>query len=286
MVCLTKSFSTEQTMDAVVVKSAPGGVREAGGRGLRQARRRKALGPVVRAGHVVLCVVTVANLGIAVFNMVTIQLLWQARTAGAGGQENGTGVTPGVTAAQTSDGGRNCSKDCLQWQRADVLQSNSSFHVPVAHLAGLTGLQEPPSQAGSISTIRDWQVDPGGSSAWAHGMDVTSRQNIVVPLTGYYYVYNQLQFRQTSQGGADEQTLHLTHIVLRQSGSSAVASRLLIGRATKKVSSQDGSWYRTSYVGGVFLLKAGDVLYVDVTNFDKVNPQESGTYFGAYLVSL
>ncbi|XP_066266398.1 tumor necrosis factor ligand superfamily member 15-like [Branchiostoma lanceolatum] len=117
-------------------------------------------------------------------------------------------------------------------------------------------------------------------------MEVTSHQNIVVPLTGYYYVYNQLQFRQTSQGGANEQTLHLTHIVLRRSGSSAVASRLLIGRATKKVSSQDGAWYRTSYVGGVFLLKAGDVLYVDVTNFDKVNPQESGTYFGAYLMSL
>ncbi|XP_078693596.1 tumor necrosis factor ligand superfamily member 15-like [Branchiostoma floridae x Branchiostoma belcheri] len=281
MVSFTKVFSMDPAMEAIPVKSPPGGVRYAGGRGLRQARRRAQVAPVVRAAHAVLCLVTVANLGMAVFNTVNIQRLWQACTAGE--EEHGTGVATGVTAAQITEHEVNCSKDCLPWQRQ---QGNSSLHVPVTHLAGLTGLQDPPSQEGSISTIHDWQVDPGGSSFWAHSMDVTSRQNIVVPLTGYYYVYNQLQFRQTSPGGADERTLHLTHIVLRRSGSSGVASRLLIGRATKKVSTQDGAWYRTSYVGGTFLLKAGDVLYVDVTNFDKVNPQESGTYFGARLLSL
>ncbi|XP_019615815.1 PREDICTED: tumor necrosis factor ligand superfamily member 15-like [Branchiostoma belcheri] len=275
MVSFTKVFSMEPAMDAIPVKSPPGGVRYAGGRGLRQARRRAQVGPVVRAAHAVLCLVTVANMGMAVFNTVNIQRLWQACTAGGGG--HGTGVETGVTAAQINEQAGNCSKDHPRC---------SSLHVPVAHLAGLTGLQDPPSQEGSISTIHDWQVEPGGSSFWTHGMDVTSRQNIVVPLTGYYYVYNQLQFRQTSPGGADERTLHLTHIVLRRSGSSGVASRLLIGRATKKVSPQDGSWYRTSYVGGTFHLKAGDVLHVDVTNFDKVNPQESGTYFGARLLSL
>ncbi|XP_066267871.1 tumor necrosis factor ligand superfamily member 6-like [Branchiostoma lanceolatum] len=176
------------------------------------------------------------------------------------------------------------SRDCLPWQLpavGDVIERNTSFYLPVALLAGRTGLQ-----SATGGRIYDWQAGGGGASYLAHGMEYSPEEgSLVVPLTGYYNIYCQVQFTDTPQEVVtDTASPHLSFSVY-QLPRSPPAYRIMTGGGTVHTVLEGGAWAKTSYVEGVFRLQARDHLYVTVSDLGRVNPYEYATYFGAFLVS-
>ncbi|XP_035665200.1 tumor necrosis factor ligand superfamily member 6-like [Branchiostoma floridae] len=109
--------------------------------------------------------------------------------------------------------------------------------------------------------------------------------SLVVPLTGYYNIYCQVQFTHTPQEGTtDTGSPHLSFSVY-QLPRSPPAYRIMTGGGTVHTVLEGGAWAKTFYVEGVFRLQARDHLYVTVSDLGKVNPYEYATYFGAFLVS-
>ncbi|XP_019627810.1 PREDICTED: tumor necrosis factor ligand superfamily member 6-like [Branchiostoma belcheri] len=138
----------------------------------------------------------------------------------------------------------------------------------------------------SPSRIVDWQSGGGGASYLAHGMQYSREEgSLVVPLTGYYNIYCQIQFRHfPPEGATDTGSPHMSFTVY-QLPRSPPAYRIMTGGGTVRTVLEGGPWAKTFYVEGVFRLQARDHLYVTVSDLDKVNPNEDVTYFGAFLVS-
>ncbi|XP_035693699.1 tumor necrosis factor ligand superfamily member 6-like [Branchiostoma floridae] len=220
-------------------------------------------------------------------SLVSLTLTLQERQAFAHG--NGPGSSTSTQTVSPDGPGRPTpctSRDCLPWQLpavGDVIERNTSFYLPVALLAGRTGLQ---SATAEPARIYDWQAGGGGASYMAHGMRYSPEEgSLVVPLTGYYNIYCQVQFTHIPQEGApDTGSPHLSFSVY-QLPRSPPAYRIMTSGGTVHTVLEGGAWAKTFYVEGVFRLQARDHLYVTVSDLDRVNPYEYATYFGAFLVS-
>ncbi|XP_078694996.1 tumor necrosis factor ligand superfamily member 10-like [Branchiostoma floridae x Branchiostoma belcheri] len=230
------------------------------------------------------CVTLLIAVGVSV---TSLAITLHYRRVLQGGE---TGASSGVSLQTVSPDGTGESKpctsrDCLPWHLpavGDVIERNTSFHLPVALLAGRTGLQA----ASGPSRIVDWQSGGGGASYLVHGMRYSREEgSLVVPLTGYYNVYCQMQFRHfPPEGATDTGSPHMSFTVY-QLPRSPPAYRIMTGGGTVRTVLEGGPWAKTFYVEGVFRLQARDHLYVTVSDLDKVNPNEDVTYFGAFLVS-
>ncbi|CAH1245798.1 FASLG [Branchiostoma lanceolatum] len=139
--------------------------------------------------YTAVCVVLVTTVALSVASLVVT--LHEQRYLQGGEDGASSGGSLQTVSPSGSGASKPCnSRDCLPWQLpavGDVIERNTSFYLPVALLAGRTGLQ---SAAGG--RIYDWQAGGGGASYLAHGMEYSPEEgSIVVPLSGYYNIYCQ-----------------------------------------------------------------------------------------------
>ncbi|XP_078694515.1 tumor necrosis factor ligand superfamily member 10-like isoform X2 [Branchiostoma floridae x Branchiostoma belcheri] len=113
---------------------------------------------------------------------------------------------------------------------------------------------------------------------------------IRVPVDGLYYVYSQLYFRHVRPHAADgspaadtgdHQLLHSTY---KKSATYPEKQEIMKSARTRCWSKDSQYGLLSSYQGGVFQLRAGDRLFVQVSNVAMVSFEEAASYFGAFMI--
>lgn len=151
--------------------------------------------------------------------------------------------------------------------------SLESSQRPSAHLTGYTRHTQNSPRAG---IIRNWEDDQGH----AHKIGGMQYQDgeLVISMSGRYYVYSQLYFQ------VEDDRPHLIHYVhLNRTGNAEVIMRSVTSRCRAKKSKV---YLYSSYQGGVFELQNGDHIMVGVSedNTQAIAKYESASYFGAFLI--
>ncbi|XP_066266751.1 tumor necrosis factor ligand superfamily member 10-like isoform X3 [Branchiostoma lanceolatum] len=159
---------------------------------------------------------------------------------------------------------------------------------PMAHLTGST--LDGPHSLGHVhsnqSTVRvkEWESNQGLATL-ANGMKYRDGY-IKVPVDGLYYVYSQLYFRymrddRQSRPADNHQLLHYTY---KKSATYRDKQEVMKSARTKCWSKRSQYGLLSSYQGGVFRLRAGDRLFVQVSNVAMVSFEEAASYFGAFMI--
>ncbi|KAK2566641.1 Tumor necrosis factor ligand superfamily member 10 [Acropora cervicornis] len=132
-----------------------------------------------------------------------------------------------------------------------------------------------------IGILKIWENNLG--FAHSSGGMAYSDGELIIPLSGRYYVYSQLYFQEAKKA-------HLIHFVHRsRNGTKTIIMRSVASRCHgQRASNGDKvkTFLYSSYQGGVFDLLADDRILVGVSEDNKgsISTGESASYFGAFLV--
>lgn len=115
---------------------------------------------------------------------------------------------------------------------------------------------------------------------------------IVIPESGLYFVYSQASYSVSCGADRDGEAAPLSHRILRHADS--IGGKVpLIGGIRSACQSAGGSeageaaghgWYNTIYLGAVFKLKEGDMLWTETNQLSKVEKEEGKTFFGVFAL--
>ncbi|XP_020618154.1 CD40 ligand-like [Orbicella faveolata] len=129
---------------------------------------------------------------------------------------------------------------------------------PSAHIEAVNKYLTVTYQANTV--IKDWSVSVPHSHL-AGGMKYHDGK-LTVPTSGRYYIYTQLYYLSTGR----------------------VIVRVNNNRVTMIHPLKSGTGQGALYAGGVFNLKAGDVISLEATYSTTVYMSASHSYFGAFLI--
>ncbi|XP_043927641.1 tumor necrosis factor ligand superfamily member 11 [Protopterus annectens] len=104
---------------------------------------------------------------------------------------------------------------------------------------------------------------------------------------GFYYVYINIGFRYHRSFGEKKHSSKgqpLLTYVFRKSMSRSDSILLMKGGSSRYWNSSAEYNFYSTYQGGVFMLKYGDEIYVNVTDASLVDREQSVSYFGAFKV--
>lgn len=124
--------------------------------------------------------------------------------------------------------------------------------------------------------LRHWENNLGYAHS-AGGMQYENGE-LIIPLTGRYYVYSQLYFQ------VEDDRAHMIHFVhLNRTGNQQVIMRSVTSRCRAKKAKL---YLYSSYQGAVFELHDGDHILVGVSEgyTKSISMGESASFFGAFLV--
>ncbi|KAI8508409.1 tumor necrosis factor (ligand) super, member [Branchiostoma belcheri] len=155
---------------------------------------------------------------------------------------------------------------------------------PMAHLTGSNKSAWVLRPKTALVKLRGWECDQGLATL-ANGMKYGGG-HIHVPMDGLYYVYSQLYFRYMKGGDDTRKHMQMLHYTFKRSDTYRVPQELMKSARTKCWSRHADYGLLSTYQGGVFRLRRGDRLYVAVSNnnVDLVSFEETGSYFGAFLI--
>ncbi|XP_035692261.1 tumor necrosis factor ligand superfamily member 10-like [Branchiostoma floridae] len=157
----------------------------------------------------------------------------------------------------------------------------------MAHLTGST-LDDPQlaldHTRGTVLRVKEWESNQGLATL-ANGMRYRDGY-IKVPQDGLYYVYSQLYFRYMGTGEGEQSTEEhqLLHFTYKKSVTYREPQQVMKSARTKCWSKRSQYGLLSSYQGGVFRLRAGDRLFVQVSNVAMVSFEEAASYFGAFMI--
>ncbi|XP_041095066.1 tumor necrosis factor ligand superfamily member 15-like [Polyodon spathula] len=149
--------------------------------------------------------------------------------------------------------------------------------VPKAHLTAmarsLTSSEEVENQ------FLLWEHQHG-QAFLKNGLDYQDNA-LVFPISGDYFVYAQVTFREIYKKEKCEPRM-LKQTITKVTDKYPVPTEL--ATASKSVC-ETGMWVKTIYVGAIFHLDKGDRLKVNVSSISLVDlTSEKKTFFGAYLL--
>nr|XP_028588019.1 tumor necrosis factor ligand superfamily member 6 [Podarcis muralis] len=146
---------------------------------------------------------------------------------------------------------------------------NGTAEKEVKRRAHLTG------KANQRSLPLEWESTYG--HAFISGVQYENR-GLVIDEAGLYFVYSKVFFR----GGACTPQ-PLDHVVFKRNPSYPDIQVLMEDRKMSYCVARH-MWGRSSYLGALFNLSRQDSLYVSVSEVTLVNPEESKTFFGLYML--
>ncbi|XP_053329729.1 tumor necrosis factor ligand superfamily member 15 [Spea bombifrons] len=147
-----------------------------------------------------------------------------------------------------------------------------TFYLAEEPKAHLTGTKQDSNS--KVDTLK-WE-DSRGLAFTKHGMTYNNR-SLHIPKTGYYFLYSQVSFRADGLRKLE----YVKQTILKTSANYPVPESLLTGTRSLK----DSDEYQTIYLGGLFYLRAREMLKVNVSHIQLVDVRvDDRTFFGAYLV--
>ncbi|XP_039628557.1 tumor necrosis factor ligand superfamily member 6-like [Polypterus senegalus] len=122
--------------------------------------------------------------------------------------------------------------------------------------------------------------------SWKQKPGMLSNVNLIndslqIPKDGLYYLYTKISLVKNTTGNESNTSRHFIK-VKRMDGSDETDESLLL-----TVDIIDGGPHQAStsgYIGGQFLLNAGDLVYVNCYPPAKIDSNDSETYFGIYML--
>ncbi|KAM6967570.1 tumor necrosis factor b (TNF superfamily, member 2) [Aplochiton taeniatus] len=138
----------------------------------------------------------------------------------------------------------------------------------------------------------EWKMNEGQGFSQG-GLELENNQ-IVIPHTGLYFVYSQVSFRVSCDGGQDNAGRHtkpLSHRIWCHSDSIGGNTSLLSAiRSACQLATNDADrisgegWYNAIYLGAVFQLKKGDSLWTETNRLEDLESEGGKTFFGVFAL--
>ncbi|NWV19835.1 TNF10 factor, partial [Origma solitaria] len=170
-------------------------------------------------------------------------------------------------------------------------------HVPriAAHLTGsssrrsaLASRINPLPRRGIGHKINNWESSRKGHS-FLYNVELRNGE-LVIPQTGFYYIYSQIYFRFRENENEDSDLLgqirnpkQLVQYVYKLTNYPEPI--LLMKSARTSCWSKKAEYGLYSiYQGGVFQLKREDRIFVSVSNSDIVDMDKEASFFGAFMI--
>ncbi|KAF4796138.1 Tumor necrosis factor ligand superfamily member 10 [Turdus rufiventris] len=140
---------------------------------------------------------------------------------------------------------------------------------------------------GNGHKINNWESSRKGHS-FLYNVELRNGE-LVIPQTGFYYIYSQIYFRFRENEDSDllgqiRNPKQLVQYVYKQTDYPEPI--LLMKSARTSCWSKKAEYGLYSiYQGGVFQLQRGDRIFVSVSNSDIVDMDKEASFFGAFMVS-
>ncbi|NXR08725.1 TNF10 factor, partial [Semnornis frantzii] len=182
----------------------------------------------------------------------------------------------------------------LAVSQSDRLPSRAPMHRIAAHLTGSSSRKSSPSlridalpRRGIGQKISNWESRKGHS--FLYNVELRNGE-LVIPQTGFYYIYSQTYFRFRENENEDSDLLvqirnpkQLVQYVYKLTNYPEPI--LLMKSARTSCWSKKAEYGLYSiYQGGVFQLKREDRIFVSVSNSDIVDMDKEASFFGAFMV--
>uniref|UniRef100_A0A8B9SDU3 Tumor necrosis factor ligand superfamily member 10 n=1 Tax=Apteryx owenii TaxID=8824 RepID=A0A8B9SDU3_APTOW len=183
----------------------------------------------------------------------------------------------------------------LTFPNANEQPPQNPVYRIAAHLTGNSNRKNSLSphnsspRRGSGQKINNWESSRKGHS-FLYNVELRNGE-LVIPKTGFYYIYSQTYFRFRENENEDSDLLaqirnpkQLVQYVYKLTNYPEPI--LLMKSARTSCWSKKAEYGLYSiYQGGVFQLKRDDRIFVSVSNGDIVDMDKEASFFGAFLIS-
>ncbi|NXQ44220.1 tumor necrosis factor ligand superfamily member 10 [Catharus ustulatus] len=182
----------------------------------------------------------------------------------------------------------------LPLPRAEGQQPRGPVRRIAAHLTGSSSRRSSLAprinslpRRGNGHKINNWESSRKGHS-FLYNVELRNGE-LVIPQTGFYYIYSQIYFRFRENEDSDllgqiRNPKQLVQYVYKQTDYPEPI--LLMKSARTSCWSKKAEYGLYSiYQGGVFQLQRGDRIFVSVSNSDIVDMDKEASFFGAFMVS-
>ncbi|XP_062459433.1 tumor necrosis factor ligand superfamily member 10 isoform X1 [Pezoporus occidentalis] len=177
----------------------------------------------------------------------------------------------------------------------DRQQPLSPINRIAAHLTGnsnrkssLSPRIDSVARKGSGQKISNWESSRKGHS-FLYNVELRNGE-LVIPQTGFYYIYSQIYFRFRENENEDSDFLaqirnpkQLVQYVYKLTNYPEPIMLMKSARTSCWSKKAEYGLY-SIYQGGVFQLKKEDRIFVSVSNGDIVDMDKEASFFGAFLI--
>lgn len=143
-------------------------------------------------------------------------------------------------------------------------------------------------QRGTGHKISNWESSRKGHS-FLYNVELRNGE-LVVPQTGYYYIYSQIYFRfrenENEDSGLLAQIRNPKQLVQYVYKLTDYPEPILLMKSARTSCWSKKAEYGlySIYQGGVFQLKRNDRIFVSVSNSDIVDMDKEASFFGAFMI--
>uniref|UniRef100_A0A8B9QCI3 Tumor necrosis factor ligand superfamily member 10 n=1 Tax=Apteryx owenii TaxID=8824 RepID=A0A8B9QCI3_APTOW len=185
----------------------------------------------------------------------------------------------------------------VKWQLGKLIKKmmSRSYEENISAVNGITVIlltaakRDSSPRRGSGQKINNWESSRKGHS-FLYNVELRNGE-LVIPKTGFYYIYSQTYFRFRENENEDSDLLaqirnpkQLVQYVYKLTNYPEPI--LLMKSARTSCWSKKAEYGLYSiYQGGVFQLKRDDRIFVSVSNGDIVDMDKEASFFGAFLIS-
>ncbi|NXO87176.1 TNF10 factor, partial [Sitta europaea] len=163
-----------------------------------------------------------------------------------------------------------------------------------AHLTGsrrssLSSRINPLPRRGNGQKINNWESSRKGHS-FLYNVELRNGE-LVIPQTGFYYIYSQIYFRfhedKNKDSRSSEQIKNPKQLVQYVYKLTNYPEPILLMKSARTSCWSNKAEYGlySIYQGGVFQLKREDRIFVSVSNSDIVDMDKEASFFGAFMIS-
>ncbi|XP_030312313.1 tumor necrosis factor ligand superfamily member 10 isoform X2 [Calypte anna] len=183
----------------------------------------------------------------------------------------------------------------LTLPHTDGQQPRSPPYRIAAHLTGNSNRKSSLAprnslpRRGSGQKINNWESSRKGHS-FLHNVELRNGE-LVIPQTGFYYIYSQtyFRFRENENEGSDllaqiRNPKQLVQYVYKLTNYPEPILLMKSARTSCWSKKAEYGLYSV-YQGGVFQLKREDRIFVSVSNSEIVDMDKEASFFGAFMVA-
>ncbi|NWH69722.1 TNF10 factor, partial [Piaya cayana] len=175
----------------------------------------------------------------------------------------------------------------------DGQQPRSPVNRIAAHLTGNNNRKSSPSpridslpRRGNGQKISNWESSRRGHS-FLYNVELRNGE-LIVPQTGFYYIYSQTYFRFRENEDSDllAQIRNPKQLVQYVYKLTNYPEPILLMKSARTSCWSKRAEYGlySIYQGGVFQLKREDRIFVSVSNSDIVDMDKEASFFGAFMI--